>query len=254
MSKTVLHVAIIQENLIWESPEQNKNIFAQKINNLPQNTDLVVLPELFTTGFTMNVSLAETMQGDTVLWMQNMAKSNALALVGSIIIFEDNKYYNRLLFVHPDGRIEYYNKHHLFTLANENKVFTAGAKRLIVNYKNWKICPLICYDLRFPIWSNNTVHYDVLLYVASWPTKRICAWDALLKARAIENMSYTIGVNRVGQDGNGFDYCGHSQVLDTLGNKMVQLKPNNSAVKTVQLFKQKQNSLRETLGFLKDKD
>ena len=252
MEVTKLHIAVIQVDLFWENPEQNRIQFTQIINALPQNTDLVVLPELFTTGFTMHIEMAETMKGETILWMQNLAQQQQVAIVGSIIVSENNNVYNRLLFVHPNGKMEYYNKRHLFTLAGEDKVFTAGNELLVVEYKGWKICPLICYDLRFPTWSNNTVNYDLLIYVASWPKKRIAAWDALLKARAIENMSYTIGVNRIGNDANGIEYSGHSVVLDTLGNTMTAFKPNVEGIQIVTLQKQKQDNLRASLGFLKD--
>jgi len=252
MKDGTLNIAVIQANLVWENPVVNRKLFTQKIKRLSQNTDLVILPELFTTGFTMHVDLAETITGKTVVWMQNLTQQHQIAIVGSIIIKENNNFYNRLLFVHPNGEIEHYNKCHLFTLSGEDKVFTPGNKLLVVEYKGWKICPLICYDLRFPTWSNNIHKYDLLLYVASWPKKRINAWDTLLKARAIENMSYTIGVNRVGQDGNGFEYSGNSVVLDTLGNIIADFKPNTEGVQIVALEKQKQDNLRASLGFLKD--
>ncbi len=252
MVKESLHIAIIQANLVWENSNQNRLLFAKKINTINHEVDVIVLPELFTTGFTKNINLAETMNGETVLWMQNLARKKKAALVGSLIIKEHSNYYNRLLFVHPNGDINCYDKRHLFTLSGEDKVFTAGDKILIVAYKGWKICPLICYDLRFPTWSNNTYNYDVLLYVASWPQKRITAWDALLKARAIENMSYTIGVNRVGQDGNGFSYIGNSVVIDALGTIVSTITANKEQTEIIPLPYQKQDNLRQQLGFLND--
>jgi predicted amidohydrolase len=249
-----LNVALIQANIVWENPAQNRKQFLEKIKSISKPLDLIVLPEMFTTGFTMNASkVAEYMNGDTVLWMQNLAKDKNAALIGSIIITENNHFYNRLLFVHPSGIIETYDKHHTFTLAGEDKVFSAGNKKLIVDYKGWKICPLICYDLRFPVWARNTENYDVLLYVASWPTPRINAWNTLLKARAIENMSYTIGVNRIGTDIHNYEYSGHSVAYDCLGEKLCKSK-NKEEVLCITLHKENQENTRNKLGFLNDSD
>jgi Predicted amidohydrolase len=218
MQKTLL-VTIIQTHLHWENPAVNRAQFSEKIKDISEKTDLIVLPEMFTTGFSMNAEkLSEENNGETLQWMISEAKKNNAAITGSVIISENNTFYNRLFFVLPNGEYKIYDKRHTFTLAGEDKTYTAGSQRLIVNYKGFKICPLICYDLRFPIWARNTENYDVLLYVANWPVKRIVAWDALLKARAIENMSYCIGVNRVGIDGTGHEYVGHSAVYDVLGD------------------------------------
>src|SRR5690606_26947134 len=188
-----LKVAIIQSDLVWENPEQNRKNFSEKIEMINGSVDLIVLPEMFTTGFTMNASLvAETMEGNTVAWMQKTASETHAAIVGSVIISEANKFYNRLLFVEPSGAITHYDKRHTFTLAGEDKVYASGTQKIIIDYKGWKICPLICYDLRFPVWARNTENYDALIYVGNWPKPRILAWDTLLKARAIENMSYCI--------------------------------------------------------------
>jgi predicted amidohydrolase len=249
-----LNVALIQANIVWENPVENRKRFLEKIKSISEPLDLIVLPEMFTTGFTMNASkVAEYMHGDTVLWMQSLAKDKNAAITGSIIIAENNYFYNRLLFVHPSGIIETYDKHHTFTLAGEDKVFSAGNKKLIVYYKGWKICPLICYDLRFPVWARNTENYDVLLYVASWPTPRINAWDALLKARAIENMSYTIGVNRIGTDAHNYEYSGHSAAYDYLGEKLCKSE-HKEAVLRITLHKENQENTRNKLGFLNDTD
>ena len=164
-------------------------------------------------------NIAEKMTGNTVLWMQRMARKQRIALVGSLVIEENKNYYNRLLFVHPCGKTEWYDKKHAFTLAGEDKVYTPGSEKLIVTFKGWKICPLICYDLRFPVWSRNAENYDVLIYVANWPAIRIQAWKALLKARAIENMSFTIGVNRIGIDANKYEYSGDSSILNCMGRR-----------------------------------
>ncbi|UTD15867.1 amidohydrolase [Tenacibaculum mesophilum] len=250
-----LKVALIQSDLVWENPTENRKRFEKKINGLSDEIDLIVLPEMFTTGFTMNASaVAETMEGETVQWLQNLAQEKSIAITGSIIISENNNFYNRLLFVHPSGKIDSYNKKHTFTLAGEHEVFSAGTERVIVEYKGWKICPLICYDLRFPIWARNTENYDLLLYVASWPKPRIEAWNSLLKARAIENMSYTIGVNRVGVDANGYEYIGNTVCYDTLGNCLAKNNQGTEEILIVELDKDKQIETRKRFCFLDDRD
>lgn len=249
-----MKVTLIQSPLIWESPKQNRNYFEEKINSISENTDLIILPEMFKTGFTMSpVNVAETMQGETITWLKALAKAQKSAITGSLVIEENNKFYNRMVFVFPSGEIQCYDKKHLFTLAGEDKVYTSGNQKVIVNYLDWKICLQVCYDLRFPVFSRNSEDYDLLIYVASWPKTRINAWDALLKARAIENMSYAIGVNRIGEDDNGYQYTGHSQVVDYLGEYVVE--PNESEnIFTADLDKQKMKSTRLKLGFLNDRD
>jgi len=258
-----LNIAGIQADLVWENSLENLAFFEKKIKELSKNTDLVILPEMFTTGFTMNPEkVAESMDGIAVSWMQKMATENTIAICGSLVIFErlfcgdqgDKIYYNRLVFVHPCGKIETYDKRHSFTLAGEDKVYTSGSEKLIINYKGWKICPLICYDLRFPVWARNTENYDLLIFVANWPLKRINAWNALLKARAIENMMYTIGVNRIGKDANGFDYSGNSLILDYLGNEISNLPANKVGIVHTTLLKPEQNKARKKYGFLNDMD
>ncbi|MFI0492026.1 nitrilase-related carbon-nitrogen hydrolase, partial [Flavobacterium sp.] len=193
-----MKIAIIQSPLSWENPTENRNYFEEKINAITEKVDLIVLPEMFTTGFTMNPSsVAETMQGETILWLQSLAKAKNSAITGSVVITENGNFYNRLVFVFPSGEIQFYDKRHLFTLAGEDKVYTSGNQKLIVEYLGWKICPLVCYDLRFPVFARNTEEYDVLLYVANWPKVRMNAWNILIKARSVENMCYTIGVNRI---------------------------------------------------------
>ena len=250
-----LKVALIQANLIWWNAEENRISFSEKINQISEQVDLVVLPEMFSTGFSMQpVAIAETMQGETVEWMQQIAANKKCAIGGSLIISEENKYYNRFLFVHPSGKIEYYNKRHLFTLAGEDKIYTQGNEKLIVDLNGWKICPFICYDLRFPVWARNIENYDVLLYVANWPKPRVAAWDTLLKARSIENMCYTIGVNRVGEDGNNLAYVGHSAVYDCLGEQIAETASGKEDIAVVTLNKEHLNKVRTTLNFLNDKD
>lgn len=250
-----LHIVGIQADLVWENPKENLTYFEEKIKDLSKETDLVVLPEMFTTGFTMHPeNVAETMDGNTVSWMKRMASKHQIAITGTLVIEDDKKYYNRLVFVHPSGEIETYNKRHSFTLAGEDKVYTSGNKKLIVDYKGWRICPLICYDLRFPAWSRNTENYDLLIYMANWPVKRIKAWDMLLKARAIENMSYTIGVNRTGKDANEYDYSGNSLIVDYLGEELSKLNKNEAGIMKATLAKTDQDKIRKKLGFLNDRD
>ncbi|MCG8733294.1 nitrilase family protein [Tenacibaculum finnmarkense] len=257
-----LKTVLVQSDIVWENPTENRKLFEEKINKISSDIDLIILPEMFTTGFSMKANhLAETMTGDTVNWMKRLSKEKNCAITGSIIIKEKafnseekELYYNRLLFVHPSGKVDFYDKKHLFTLAGEQKIFTAGTKKSIVNYKGWKICLLICYDLRFPAWARNTDNYDVLLYVASWPSSRIDAWDTLLKARAIENMSYTIGVNRVGTDANGHQYNGNSVGYDMLGNCIDKNNNGEEISLSITLDKEKQTEIRSKFGFLNDKD
>lgn len=250
-----LKIALIQTDLVWENPEQNRLNFTEKLETLDETIDVIVLPEMFTSGFTMNAkSVAETMDGTTVSWMIDLAKTKQIAIAGSIVIFENGKYYNRFLFIEPSGKLSYYDKRHTFTLAGEDKVYTAGKERVIIDYKGWKICPLICYDLRFPVWARNTDNYDILIYVANWPVPRIDAWDTLLKARAIENMSYCIGVNRIGVDGMDVKYCGSSAVYDVLGKKLTDIPLNKETIEVVTLRKNHIGKYRNALKFLDDKD
>ncbi|AXG74029.1 amidohydrolase [Flavobacterium arcticum] len=248
-----MKISLIQTPLTWENHKANRDNFTERINSI-EATDLIVLPEMFTTGFTMQPEgVAEKMEGESVVWMQEMAKAKDCAITGSLVITEDGKYYNRLFFVYPDGSYKTYDKRHLFTLAGEEKYYTAGSDRLVLEYRGWKICPLVCYDLRFPIFSRNTEDFDLLLYVANWPQVRIQAWDALLKARAIENMCYIAGVNRIGQDNNGHNYSGHSQVIGGLGDYVVE-PFGYEDVFTVELDKTALHKTRKKFGFLNDRD
>lgn len=250
-----LKVAIIQSDLVWEHPKKNRKNFSEKIKNILKKVDLIVLPEMFVTGFTMNAdTVAETMDGKTVSWMQKKALKTGAALVGSLIISEAGKFYNRLLFVEPSGSMTTYDKKHTFTLAGEDKVYSSGNEKVLIEYKGWKIFPLVCYDLRFPVWARNVDNYDVLIYVANWPKPRILAWDTLLKARAIENMCYTIGVNRVGVDEAQNEYSGNSAVYDVLGNPITTIRPNKEHVEVVTLDKSHIHFYRNKLKFLNDKD
>ena len=249
-----LKVTLVQSHLHWENPVANRTHFSSLFDSI-EETDIIVLPEMFTTGFSMNAtSLAEKPDGPTVLWMQSEAKKHNAAICGSLIIEDYGLFYNRFFFITPDGEITTYNKKHTFTLAGEHTVYTAGRNLAMINYKGWKMRPLICYDLRFPVWARNTDEYDVLLYVANWPDKRVAAWDALLKARAIENMAYSIGVNRTGLDGNGHQYTGHSAIYDVLGEQRSTAMFEKEFVETITLSKEHIAKNRKHLQFLKDAD
>ena len=249
-----MKIALIQVPLFWENPKLNRDYFEEKINAIAENVDLIILPEMFTSGFTMNPkAVAETMQGDTILWLKNLAKAKNAAITGSLVIEKNGHFFNRLVFVFPSGEIQKYDKKHLFTLAGEDQIYTSGNQKLLVEYKGFKICPLICYDLRFPVFARNTEDYDVLIYVANWPKIRINAWDSLLKARAIENMCYTIGVNRIGEDANQHEYIGHSQVVDFLGNYNIEPQETEGVFMT-NLDKNLLLETRQKFGFLNDRD
>ncbi len=218
-----MNVTLLQSNLHWHDPVANRAVLEERIFNLPEVTDLIVLPEMFTTGFTMDArAVAEPMNLTTFRWMKQMAAQTDAVVTGSYVVQEKGNFYNRLIWMQPDGQADLYDKRHLFRMAGEDGIYTAGTQRIIKEWKGWRICPLICYDLRFPVWSRNTTtpgqfDYDLLLYVANWPAARRNAWNVLLQARAIENLSYVVGVNRVGQDGDGHPYTGDSAVIDFKG-------------------------------------
>ena len=218
-----MHITLLQPDLYWHDPVANRAMLEEHIFALPEPTDLIVLPEMFTTGFTMDArAVAEPMNLTTFRWLKQMAAQTGAVVTGSYVVREGNAFYNRLIWMQPDGEFDVYDKRHLFRMAGEEKVYTAGTRRIVKEWKGWRICPLICYDLRFPVWSRNTSSsestYDLLLYVANWPAPRRNAWNTLLQARAIENLSYVVGVNRVGQDGNQHDYTGDSAIIDFTGD------------------------------------
>lgn len=216
-----LRVTMIQADLAWQDPAANRHALATHFRGLQGHTDLIVLPEMFSTGFTMDAhKCAETMDGPTVGWMREEAAAMGCAITGSLVIRDGEQHYNRLLWAAPDGSLAHYDKRHLFRMAREHDHYAAGDRRLVVELKGWRICPMVCYDLRFPVWSRNRGDYDVLLYVANWPQRRRAAWCALLKARAIENLCYVVGVNRVGRDGNGASYSGDSAAIDFFGQTL----------------------------------
>ncbi len=218
-------VSTIQSSLQWENIPSNLHHFEQEIETL-KKTDLIVLPEMFNTGFSMNAAeLAENPGGKTMEWMSRIAGRKNALIIGSIITKENGRYYNRLLIARPDGQTQHYDKRHLFRMAKEDKTFSYGAERVIVEWRGWKILPLVCYDLRFPVWSRNiadksTYAYDLLVFIANWPSARVLAWDTLLKARAIENLAYCAGVNRIGEDGNGVAYNGHTGIYSPKGETL----------------------------------
>jgi omega-amidase len=259
-----LTITIIQANLFWENKAANLQMLTEKINNISEPTELVILPEMFSTGFSMQPQkLAETMDGETITWMKNIASEKKIILTGSIIIEEENKYYNRLIWMLPNGQYGHYDKRHLFAFANEHQHYTAGNKRLIAQVKGWKINLQICYDLRFPVWARQQsplseesefeAEYDIILYVANWPERRSHAWKTLLTARAIENQCYAIGVNRVGNDGNNIYHSGNSMVVDALGNELYH-KADDEDVFTITLQKETLQETRNKFPFLKDAD
>jgi predicted amidohydrolase len=251
-----LNVCIIQSSLHWENHQANLNMFEEKIEQIKAGTELVVLPEMFTTGFSMNpTQLAEDMNGQTVEWMKRIATEKRIILTGSIIIKENDQFYNRLIWMLPNGEFGMYDKHHLFSYAEEDKHFSAGNKRLITSVKGIKINTQICYDLRFPVWSRLAAEneYDVLLYVANWPERRNHAWTTLLQARAIENQCYVIACNCVGKDGNEINYSGNSCIINPLGEILVS-KEYEEDFLYYSIQKSDIEIVRSQFPFAKDKD
>lgn len=252
-----LHCTLLQADLFWENKEKNLRQFEQMLE-AKGHRELVILPEMFNTGFSMRPELlAETMEGETVQWMRKMAVQHRIILAGSLIIQEDKNYYNRLIWMQPNGTMASYDKRHRFTLAGEDRLFAAGEHRLITQANGWRILWQICYDLRFPVWSRQQSgeqpEYDLLVYVANWPDKRAHAWRSLLVARAIENQCYVIGVNRVGVDGNGMEHLGDSMVVDPLGEVLVHIT-GVAGAETIMLQKEKLEEVRSRLPFWRDAD
>lgn len=254
-----LTLTIIQTDLVFENKTVNLERLKTKIENIEQRTEIVVLPEMFSTGFSMQPELfAETMEGETVKWMKEIAEANKIILTGSIIIEEDGQYFNRLVWMLPNGQLGYYDKRHLFAYGEEDKHYTGGNKRLIASVKGWKINLLICYDLRFPVWSRqqsgvDETEYDLLIYVANWPEKRSHAWKTLLCARAIENQCYVAGVNRVGKDNKNIYHSGNSLVIDPLGQVLYHMADEED-VFTITLQKEDLDKARTQFPFWKDAD
>jgi len=256
---SLLSVSLIQSFLFWEDKKRNLAMLEEKILAIPENTNLVILPEMFSTGFSMKPSiLAETMDGETIAWMKRMASSKKIILTGSIIIKDNEHYFNRLIWMLPNGTLGFYDKRHLFAFAGEDQHYTPGNKRLITSVNGWKINLQICYDLRFPVWArqqsnDESTEFDLLIYVANWPEKRNHAWKTLLTARAIENQSYVIGVNRVGEDGNQISHSGDSMLIDPLGN-ILFTQAHEEVVHSFELTKDTLNNTRNSFPFWKDAD
>lgn len=249
-----LNVTIVQADLHWHDAGRNRDQFSTVIHGIEEQTDLVVLPEMFTTGFSMDApSLAEPMNGETVGWMTEMAESKNSAICGSVIISEGDQFFNRFICIEPDGSMSMYDKRHLFRLADEHNHYAQGNEIQTFKLKGFRICPMICYDLRFPVWSRNRGNYDLLLYVANWPSRRHNAWATLLRARAIENLSYLAGVNRIGQDGNDLPYVGGSAIIDYLGNDLADLGDQQGTATTTLDLDALQN-FRDRFAFDKDAD
>lgn len=256
-----LKVTLVQADLAWENGDANRSHFEEMIRNV-KDTDLILLPEMFATGFSMNAKpLAENMNGKSVNWMKNIAAEKNAAVAGSLIIEDGGFYFNRLIWASPDGSIQHYDKRHLFSLAEEERFYKQGNKKIFTEINEWKILPLICYDLRFPVWARQSPPftemgkhpYDILIYIANWPEKRIYAWKHLLIARAIENQSFVIGLNRVGHDGNGINYPGQSCFIDPMG-EVVENSGDTESVKTISISKSLISDIRSKFKFLDDRD
>lgn len=237
-----IKITLIQPFLFWESAAKNLPAFDKRLSQIKSETDLIVLPEMFNTAFTPNAEAnAESMDGLSMKWLKAKAKEKECVICTSILINDKEKLYNRLIWMKPNGEFETYDKRHLFTASNEHLLLTSGEKKIIVELNGWKICPLICYDLRFPVWSRNTFseknryEYDCLIFVANWPERRNHSWKSLLVARAIENQAYVVGVNRVGKDGKGIIHSGDSAVVEPKGKAISNLKPNVEGIETVEL-------------------
>ncbi|HYG02977.1 MAG TPA: amidohydrolase [Chryseosolibacter sp.] len=256
-----LKISLVQSDLHWEDIEANLAMFEEKIWQIGNSTDVIVLPEMFTTGFTMAASkYAEHMNMRTFKWMKQMADQTGALILGSYIVTVHERFYNRLLWMEPNGVFKTYDKRHLFRMAQEHKTYTSGESLLIGTWKGWRICPLVCYDLRFPVWSRNKwdfnsrrMNYDLGVYVANWPTTRIDAWDTLLKARAIENLSYVVGVNRIGQDGTGIEHNGHSSIISPKGD-VIFMNEGTEVTKTLELSANSLHAFRDRFPAYMDGD
>ncbi|RIJ37378.1 amidohydrolase [Pontibacter oryzae] len=250
-----LRVTIIQTSLHWQDALANRHMFSQKLEAAQPKTDLIVLPEMFTTGFSMDAErLAEKADTTTLAWMQQEARKYDAVLTGSVMVREGEQHFNRLYWVRPDGSYTKYDKKHLFRMAKEHHTYSPGQERLIVELKGWKVCPLVCYDLRFPVWSRNSHNaYDLLLYVANWPKVRSLPWRTLLQARAIENLAYVVGVNRMGTDGNNHPYSGDSAIIHPKGHHLLDTS-EAEGIHTLQLSKTELDAFREAFPAHLDAD
>ncbi len=256
-----IKVTLIQSPIHWENPAANREMFEKKINQITEPTEIVVLPEMFNTGFTMEPSTcAEPHQGESFQWMKRIAQEKNVVLTGSLATEENGKYYNRLIWMQPDGKYYQYNKKHLFTFAGEDKNYTPGEEKMIVEYKGWKFLLLICYDMRFPVWCKNNYSqekgfdYDCIINVANWPAPRSHAWRILLMARAIENVAYVIGVNRIGKDDRGIDHSGDSALISPTGDNFSNIMPSEQKVETIPMPKCQLDDFRKKFRVANDWD
>ena len=250
-----LRIALIQSDLYWENAELNRNMFSWKIRDLSGETDLIILPEMFTSGFSLDPAghAEDATSSPTIDWLKGLSAETGAAITGSLALREAGHYVNRLVWVEPDGSVAHYDKRHLFTLAGEDQTYQPGQTQLVRTWKGWRICPLICYDLRFPVWSRNTTGYDVLLYVANWPEARSHHWSSLLRARAIENQCYVLAVNRIGRDPNGLNYRGDSQAIDYNGDVLAQATRQEITLRLT-LDHEAMHTYRGIFAFLDDQD
>lgn len=253
-----LQVLYLQSNLVWENPAQNRKNFEKKILAQRQGCDLIVLPETFTTGFPVDPApFAETVGGESLQWMHRMAAQTGAVITGSLLLKEATTYFNALIWMHPDGTFERYDKRHVFSMGGEHEHIKAGGRQLVVEIEGWKIRPMVCYDLRFPVWSKNrykdgTFEYDLAIYVANWPAVRAYPWDMLLIARAIENQAFVLGVNRVGTDGLGNTYSGHSGLIDAKGRWLSEAPENKEAAMRVSLSAEELQQFRNKFNVGRD--
>ena len=247
-------VLLVQYNIVWELARKNISYLTALLSNYKPDNAVIVLPEMFSTGFTMKPNnVAEEMNGETVNWMKNTAVQYNSVVAGSLIIKENNQYYNRFIWAFPNGTVSFYNKRHLFRMGGENEIYSGGIERVILNFNGFRILPLVCYDLRFPVWSRNKNDYDLIVYSANWPAARQNAWNTLLKARAIENQAFVAGVNRIGSDGAGISYSGNTQVVDFKGNVLADAG-NNSSILTVNINIEELNDFRSSFPAWMDAD
>lgn len=251
----ILRISIIQYKPAWEDKQKNLTLLERIIQPLSGQADLMVLPEMFSTGFSMKpAKLAETMNGHTMEWLAQSSVDLNAAITGSLIVREGERFYNRLIWVTPGGKVEYYDKRHLFRMGEEHLHYSAGNRRLVVAFRGWRICPLVCYDLRFPVWSRNRMDYDLLLYVANWPEPRRDVWKTLLQARAIENQCYVAGVNRIGTDGRQIQHAGDSMIIDPRGRVISQIEPYTAGVSIISLSLDELRLFREKFPVHLDAD
>jgi len=250
-----LTITLVQTPLEWQNPAANRNAFSAQLAALKGKTDLIILPEMFTSGFSMQPEqVAEQMSGETLIWLQELAQELNATICGSMVIQHNTEFRNRFLFVTPDGSVSYYDKRHLFRMGNEHQHYAPGTERRVFEYKGWRILPEVCYDLRFPIWSRNRSDYDLAIYVANWPAPRRNAWRTLLMARAIENQCYVAGVNRTGSDGNALEYAGDSMLVNYLGEPQLDLADAQFRIASTTLIGDDLHRFRESFPAWQDAD